>query len=60
MCDSVWFDVHIGADLKERAQMDNSESDLFVHSLRALMTHIGEKKNKRCQEGAFIPPNQVR
>ncbi|XP_043984952.1 enoyl-CoA hydratase domain-containing protein 2, mitochondrial isoform X1 [Gambusia affinis] len=29
-----------GADLKERALMDNSESDLFVHSLRSLMTQI--------------------
>ncbi|KAJ0032264.1 hypothetical protein NQD34_002345 [Periophthalmus magnuspinnatus] len=30
-----------GADLKERALMNNSESDLFVHSLRSLMTQIG-------------------
>ncbi|XP_036971322.1 enoyl-CoA hydratase domain-containing protein 2, mitochondrial [Acanthopagrus latus] len=29
-----------GADLKERAQMDNTESDLFVHGLRSLMTQI--------------------
>ncbi|KAM6963231.1 enoyl-CoA hydratase domain-containing protein 2, mitochondrial [Aplochiton taeniatus] len=29
-----------GADLKERAQMDNTQSDLFVHSLRSLMTEI--------------------
>lgn len=29
-----------GADLKERAVMDHSESDLFVHSLRSLMTQI--------------------
>ncbi|CAK6974883.1 enoyl-CoA hydratase domain-containing protein 2%2C mitochondrial [Scomber scombrus] len=29
-----------GADLKERALMNNSESDLFVHSLRSLMTQI--------------------
>ncbi|XP_071751733.2 enoyl-CoA hydratase domain-containing protein 2, mitochondrial [Centroberyx gerrardi] len=29
-----------GADLKERALMDNAESDLFVHSLRSLMTQI--------------------
>lgn len=29
-----------GADLKERALMDNSESDLFVHGLRSLMTQI--------------------
>ncbi|XP_013884661.1 enoyl-CoA hydratase domain-containing protein 2, mitochondrial [Austrofundulus limnaeus] len=29
-----------GADLKERAQMNNAESDLFVHSLRSLMTQI--------------------
>lgn len=29
-----------GADLKERARMDNTQSDLFVHSLRSLMTEI--------------------
>uniref|UniRef100_A0A8C6T2T0 Enoyl CoA hydratase domain containing 2 n=1 Tax=Neogobius melanostomus TaxID=47308 RepID=A0A8C6T2T0_9GOBI len=29
-----------GADLKERALMINSESDLFVHGLRSLMTQI--------------------
>ncbi|XP_056132423.1 enoyl-CoA hydratase domain-containing protein 2, mitochondrial isoform X2 [Lampris incognitus] len=29
-----------GADLKERARMNNAESDLFVHSLRSLMTQI--------------------
>ncbi|XP_029987858.1 enoyl-CoA hydratase domain-containing protein 2, mitochondrial [Sphaeramia orbicularis] len=29
-----------GADLKERSVMDNTESDLFVHSLRSLMTQI--------------------
>ncbi|XP_024908169.1 enoyl-CoA hydratase domain-containing protein 2, mitochondrial isoform X2 [Cynoglossus semilaevis] len=29
-----------GADLKERAVMTNSESDLFVHGLRSLMTQI--------------------
>uniref|UniRef100_A0A3P8XSE2 Enoyl CoA hydratase domain containing 2 n=1 Tax=Esox lucius TaxID=8010 RepID=A0A3P8XSE2_ESOLU len=29
-----------GADLKERAEMNQSESDLFVHSLRSLMTEI--------------------
>ncbi|MED6292338.1 Enoyl-CoA hydratase domain-containing protein 2, mitochondrial [Characodon lateralis] len=29
-----------GADLKERARMNNSESDLFVHGLRSLMTQI--------------------
>ncbi|XP_014888388.1 enoyl-CoA hydratase domain-containing protein 2, mitochondrial [Poecilia latipinna] len=29
-----------GADLKERALMDNSESDLFVQSLRSLMSQI--------------------
>uniref|UniRef100_UPI0037E81FE9 enoyl-CoA hydratase domain-containing protein 2, mitochondrial n=1 Tax=Semicossyphus pulcher TaxID=241346 RepID=UPI0037E81FE9 len=29
-----------GADLKERAQMDHTESDLFVHGLRSLMTQI--------------------
>ncbi|XP_042272589.1 enoyl-CoA hydratase domain-containing protein 2, mitochondrial isoform X1 [Thunnus albacares] len=29
-----------GADLKERALMNNSESDLFVHNLRSLMTQI--------------------
>uniref|UniRef100_A0A3Q3A358 Enoyl CoA hydratase domain containing 2 n=1 Tax=Kryptolebias marmoratus TaxID=37003 RepID=A0A3Q3A358_KRYMA len=29
-----------GADLKERAQMNNVESDLFVHGLRSLMTQI--------------------
>ncbi|KAM9831327.1 LOW QUALITY PROTEIN: enoyl-CoA hydratase domain-containing protein 2, mitochondrial [Neosynchiropus ocellatus] len=29
-----------GADLKERSVMDNSESDLFVHGLRSLMTQI--------------------
>ncbi|XP_077463019.1 enoyl-CoA hydratase domain-containing protein 2, mitochondrial isoform X2 [Stigmatopora argus] len=29
-----------GADLKERALMNNQESDLFVHSLRSLMTQI--------------------
>uniref|UniRef100_A0A8C7XME3 Enoyl CoA hydratase domain containing 2 n=1 Tax=Oryzias sinensis TaxID=183150 RepID=A0A8C7XME3_9TELE len=29
-----------GADLKERALMNHAESDLFVHSLRSLMTQI--------------------
>ncbi|KAM4629371.1 enoyl-CoA hydratase domain-containing protein 2, mitochondrial [Polymixia lowei] len=29
-----------GADLKERALMDNTESDLFVHGLRSLMNLI--------------------
>ncbi|XP_061894467.1 enoyl-CoA hydratase domain-containing protein 2, mitochondrial isoform X2 [Entelurus aequoreus] len=29
-----------GADLKERALMDDRQSDLFVHGLRDLMTHI--------------------
>ncbi|XP_077391168.1 enoyl-CoA hydratase domain-containing protein 2, mitochondrial [Festucalex cinctus] len=29
-----------GADLKERALMNNEESDLFVHGLRSLMTQI--------------------
>uniref|UniRef100_A0A8C6LIS1 Enoyl CoA hydratase domain containing 2 n=1 Tax=Nothobranchius furzeri TaxID=105023 RepID=A0A8C6LIS1_NOTFU len=29
-----------GADLKERALMNNTESDLFVHGLRSLMTQI--------------------
>ncbi|XP_075895386.1 enoyl-CoA hydratase domain-containing protein 2, mitochondrial isoform X2 [Nelusetta ayraudi] len=29
-----------GADLKERAAMDHTESDLFVHGLRSLMTQI--------------------
>nr|XP_061790523.1 enoyl-CoA hydratase domain-containing protein 2, mitochondrial-like isoform X2 [Nerophis lumbriciformis] len=29
-----------GADLKERAVMNNQESDLFVHGLRSLMTQI--------------------
>ncbi|KAI3368937.1 hypothetical protein L3Q82_025911 [Scortum barcoo] len=29
-----------GADLKERALMDNTESDLFVHGLRSLMSQI--------------------
>nr|XP_019936156.1 PREDICTED: enoyl-CoA hydratase domain-containing protein 2, mitochondrial-like [Paralichthys olivaceus] len=29
-----------GADLKERALMNNSESDLFVHGLRSLMNQI--------------------
>uniref|UniRef100_A0A667YBT3 Enoyl CoA hydratase domain containing 2 n=1 Tax=Myripristis murdjan TaxID=586833 RepID=A0A667YBT3_9TELE len=29
-----------GADLKERAQMNNVESDLFVHGLRSLMNQI--------------------
>ncbi|XP_028301285.1 enoyl-CoA hydratase domain-containing protein 2, mitochondrial [Gouania willdenowi] len=29
-----------GADLKERALMDNTESDLYVHGLRSLMTQI--------------------
>nr|XP_057929374.1 enoyl-CoA hydratase domain-containing protein 2, mitochondrial isoform X2 [Doryrhamphus excisus] len=29
-----------GADLKERALMDDRESDLFVHGLRSLMTQI--------------------
>ena len=31
----------VGADLKERALMNNNEADLFVHGLRSLMTHIG-------------------
>lgn len=29
-----------GADLKERAQMNHTQSDAFVHSLRSLMTEI--------------------
>ncbi|TWW57677.1 enoyl-CoA hydratase domain-containing protein 2, mitochondrial [Takifugu flavidus] len=29
-----------GADLKERALMNNTEADLFVHGLRSLMTQI--------------------
>uniref|UniRef100_A0AAR2JEA0 Enoyl CoA hydratase domain containing 2 n=1 Tax=Pygocentrus nattereri TaxID=42514 RepID=A0AAR2JEA0_PYGNA len=29
-----------GADLKERAQMSNSEAELFVHGLRSLMNEI--------------------
>lgn len=29
-----------GADLKERALMNNTQSDLFVHGLRSLMTQI--------------------
>ncbi|KAF7661870.1 hypothetical protein LDENG_00251540 [Lucifuga dentata] len=29
-----------GADLKQRALMNNAESDLFVHGLRSLMTQI--------------------
>ncbi|KAM3876148.1 enoyl-CoA hydratase domain-containing protein 2, mitochondrial [Diretmus argenteus] len=29
-----------GADLKERSLMDNTQSDVFVHSLRSLMTQI--------------------
>nr|XP_015211839.1 PREDICTED: enoyl-CoA hydratase domain-containing protein 2, mitochondrial [Lepisosteus oculatus] len=29
-----------GADLKERAQMSNSEAELFVHGLRSMMTEI--------------------
>nr|ACO10123.1 Methylglutaconyl-CoA hydratase, mitochondrial precursor [Osmerus mordax] len=29
-----------GADLKERAQMNNTQSDLFVHGLRSLMMEI--------------------
>uniref|UniRef100_A0A8C8GYK0 Enoyl CoA hydratase domain containing 2 n=1 Tax=Oncorhynchus tshawytscha TaxID=74940 RepID=A0A8C8GYK0_ONCTS len=29
-----------GADLKERAEMNHSDSDLFVHGLRSLMTEI--------------------
>lgn len=31
-----------GADLKERAQMSNSEAEQFVHGLRSLMNEIGE------------------
>ncbi|XP_039632500.1 enoyl-CoA hydratase domain-containing protein 2, mitochondrial [Polypterus senegalus] len=31
-----------GADLKERAQMDPSEVELFVHGLRALMSEIAQ------------------
>lgn len=38
----------IGADLKERALMNNTESDLFVHGLRSLMTQIGKKENMLC------------
>lgn len=37
--------VRIGADLKERQLMNNTESDLFVHGLRSLMTQIGEEEN---------------
>lgn len=47
MCDHVRCDLWSGADLKERALMDNSESDLFVHGLRSLMTQIGKKTNKK-------------
>lgn len=43
MCDGVRYDVYIGADLKERALMNNTESDLFVHGLRSLMSQIGKK-----------------
>ena len=35
--------VHAGADLKERALMNDAESDLFVHGLRSLMTQIGRR-----------------
>ncbi|XP_023854975.1 enoyl-CoA hydratase domain-containing protein 2, mitochondrial isoform X2 [Salvelinus sp. IW2-2015] len=31
-----------GADLKERAEMNHSDSDLFVHGLRSLMTEIAK------------------
>uniref|UniRef100_A0A3B4X1Z8 Enoyl CoA hydratase domain containing 2 n=1 Tax=Seriola lalandi dorsalis TaxID=1841481 RepID=A0A3B4X1Z8_SERLL len=37
---SCEFSVQVSADLKERALMNNTESDLFVHGLRSLMTQI--------------------
>ncbi len=40
-------DVHVGADLKERALMNNTESDLFVHGLRSLMTQIGKTESEQ-------------
>lgn len=47
MCDHVRYDLWLGADLKERALMNNSESDLFVHGLRSLMTQIGKKNQQK-------------
>lgn len=38
--------VMVGADLKERALMNNTDSDLFVHGLRSLMTEIGMKDSR--------------
>lgn len=35
----------VGADLKERALMNNTEADLFVHGLRSLMTQIGRNSD---------------
>lgn len=37
----------VGADLKERALMNNTETDLFVHGLRSLMTQIGRDSDLR-------------
>ena len=34
--------IDAGADLKERAAMNNISADAFVHRLRTLMTDIGE------------------
>lgn len=36
------YDSVKGADLKERAQMGNSEAEQFVLGLRSLMNEIGE------------------
>ena len=42
VCDVFCFCVSpIGADLKERAEMNHSDSDLFVHGLLSLLTEIG-------------------
>lgn len=44
-----------GADLKERALMNNTESDLFVHSLRSLMTQIGTRENICAESEQLLP-----
>ena len=46
--------VMIGADLKERAGMNDNESDLFVHRLRTLMTQIGKKYNVQSEYFIFL------
>ena len=40
----------VGADLKERAQMANTEAEHFVHGLRSLMNEIGKTLSGDCDD----------